>query len=580
MVLHLMDHCRPDCPCSNSRSKMLVRPSASKPRVCPVEGDRKQYMEEASQRNPPPMHRVRQLMKCAVEGCNRRFASLVSRRFHINSYHGISPRPGSFQGSAKWRVSLSSRRAAQAIAREPQPRPAPGPDAGTALRRQVLRAAHRCGHDRELRHPCPLEPGGMSGQPDGKSMPPSHSCWTRARSRSAARYAKPCADVQNREAYTREDLDAGAKRRGLLFQGYDTGARQERAIQECMRMQGKQKLWLCPFADCDKNFTKLSGFRIHWRRHTGEKPWVCPVVECRRRCVTKGALAVHVQTHTGEKPWVCPVPGCGERFSQKVRIGFHLRVHSGAKPYHCTFERCGRGFSRADGLKVHLRHHRGQTPYACAFENCGKRFARASCARRHAGLHLRKARHAPAPQALRPAPQPVPASGQLSVRTTAVALVFAHQPVAPAPLGVNARPESADSQSLVMSENVRPWLVHPGSLTPGLIWDHASGRGVDAPSFLDWLGAILKQASAREEATLFPTAETAETAAPPGPAEESSPSLLHPVENVAVPDRLSALSWLSPFSRDETLFWQWLPVIEEPDGSYPAAGSFGNAGSR
>jgi len=81
----------------------------------------------------------------------------------------------------------------------------------------------------------------------------------------------------------------------------------------------------CPFADCDRTYTKTS------------------------------QLAAHVRQHTGEKPYACEWPGCSWRFARSDELTRHRRKHTGERPFDCP--QCHRRFARSDHLTIHLKKH-------------------------------------------------------------------------------------------------------------------------------------------------------------------------------------------------------------------------------
>lgn len=89
--------------------------------------------------------------------------------------------------------------------------------------------------------------------------------------------------------------------------------------------KGTNTIYKCPYADCEKTFTKISVLRSHERKHAGIKPFACT--------------------------W----PDCGWSFARSDELTRHFRKHTGVKPYACQL--CERRFARSDHLSLHMKSH-------------------------------------------------------------------------------------------------------------------------------------------------------------------------------------------------------------------------------
>jgi len=82
---------------------------------------------------------------------------------------------------------------------------------------------------------------------------------------------------------------------------------------------------------------------------------VCPFADCNRTYSKTSQLAAHVRQHTGEKPYACDWPGCSWRFARSDELTRHRRKHTGERPFDCPH--CHRRFARSDHLAIHLKKH-------------------------------------------------------------------------------------------------------------------------------------------------------------------------------------------------------------------------------
>lgn len=94
-----------------------------------------------------------------------------------------------------------------------------------------------------------------------------------------------------------------------------------------------QKVFVCRFKDCDKEFTKSWNLVYHARIHTNEKPFKCS--ECRESFAQKGNLKRHMKIHNQSalakrKRFQCQI--CLKKYTTK----FNLKVHRQTK--HNDFE--------------------------------------------------------------------------------------------------------------------------------------------------------------------------------------------------------------------------------------------------
>lgn len=140
------------------------------------------------------------------------------------------------------------------------------------------------------------------------------------------------------------------------------------SLSKHMKHHTKQKLFTCPYPNCEKYYVEQRSLDIHIYSHDGQKPFTCSY--CNKGFTQKCNLEKHERVHTGEKPFKCNV--CHKSFAQSGYLVIHQRIHSQEKPYNC--DECGKQFAASNALTVHMRSHSGERPYGC--DLCSKRFSR------------------------------------------------------------------------------------------------------------------------------------------------------------------------------------------------------------
>lgn len=152
--------------------------------------------------------------------------------------------------------------------------------------------------------------------------------------------------------------------------------------------EGK-KSYMCPIPDCGGKFTTVYNLNSHIKLHDRPCTEVCPVKECALKFATKRQLDAHMKSHAGhEKTYKCPHEGCDKVFISPLSMGSHPRVHLHNKDdLTCKFEGCGKVFDKTCRLNQHMRSHTGEKPYICFFEGCNWAFTTASKLKRHQAKH-------------------------------------------------------------------------------------------------------------------------------------------------------------------------------------------------
>ncbi|XP_066595918.1 zinc finger protein 236-like isoform X2 [Prorops nasuta] len=107
------------------------------------------------------------------------------------------------------------------------------------------------------------------------------------------------------------------------------------------------KCWVCQAA-----FRKISHFKQHYRRHTGERPYKCP--KCDRRFTSNSVLKSHLHTHDDTRPYSCAV--CNTKFSTQSSMKRHLVTHSNKRPFMCPY--CHKTFKTSVNCRKHMKIHK------------------------------------------------------------------------------------------------------------------------------------------------------------------------------------------------------------------------------
>lgn len=126
----------------------------------------------------------------------------------------------------------------------------------------------------------------------------------------------------------------------------------------------KQRLFVCPFPNCSKEFTVKGNMHRHMKNHLEHKRFECDI--CGQTFQRKADATIHMRLHTGERPFVCETCGLGFICSSDLRT--HEKTHrTGSKSnFACTFPDCGKSFTRRHDLKKHSISVHGSDQWSTA----------------------------------------------------------------------------------------------------------------------------------------------------------------------------------------------------------------------
>ncbi|KAH8897072.1 hypothetical protein GQ53DRAFT_638321 [Thozetella sp. PMI_491] len=170
----------------------------------------------------------------------------------------------------------------------------------------------------------------LAAAPMGLPLPPPNM--VPGMSHSAV-YNPPKAPHQPPKAYPCSTCGKGFARRSDL-------ARHER-IHSGVRPH------VCDHPGCGKQFIQRSALTVHTRVHTGEKPHLCE--RCGKPFSDSSSLARHRRIHSGKRPYKCPYADCQKTFTRRTTLTRHQNHHTGTleDAARATAEALARGASAA-----------------------------------------------------------------------------------------------------------------------------------------------------------------------------------------------------------------------------------------
>ncbi|KRX08907.1 hypothetical protein PPERSA_09011 [Pseudocohnilembus persalinus] len=123
--------------------------------------------------------------------------------------------------------------------------------------------------------------------------------------------------------------------------------------------QKQKKNFVCTFENCGKLFDSKSHFQRHQLTHTDKKIFNC--TECQKSFKRKDQLKAHMNQHSQQKTFVCPFQNCQQEFTFKGSLDHHTRTkHTDSYQFQCKLEGCGGKFKTETEIKQHYKTKKHQ----------------------------------------------------------------------------------------------------------------------------------------------------------------------------------------------------------------------------
>ncbi|XP_014211767.1 zinc finger protein 236-like [Copidosoma floridanum] len=114
--------------------------------------------------------------------------------------------------------------------------------------------------------------------------------------------------------------------------------------------RGKGRPHKCP--SCPAAFMKVSHFKQHYRKHTGERPFSCDT--CNSAFSTKSTLKAHLRVHDRSRPYSCCI--CNNKFTTLSGMRRHYTTHDNKRSIMCPY--CNKTFKSSVTCKKHMKVHK------------------------------------------------------------------------------------------------------------------------------------------------------------------------------------------------------------------------------
>ncbi|KAI9725910.1 MAG: hypothetical protein M1828_002237 [Chrysothrix sp. TS-e1954] len=130
--------------------------------------------------------------------------------------------------------------------------------------------------------------------------------------------------VQSTEGMSVDDMHAA---RSFACSTCNKGFARRSDLVRHERIHSGDRPHVCQHEGCGKQFIQRSALTVHQRVHTREKPHLCE--KCGKPFSDSSSLARHRRIHSGMRPYKCPYADCQKTFTRRTTLTRHISHHTG-----------------------------------------------------------------------------------------------------------------------------------------------------------------------------------------------------------------------------------------------------------